>query len=143
MTAACVFCDLIGDDAANWVADEPDALAFEPLQEDLLAPGHTLVIPRRHREGLFGPDDAELATVMHLARRVAAAMQTGLGSTGTFLIQASGPGSGGTVPHLHFHVIPCWEDGEADFWPKERSAHRVSGDPYAAIRDVLAAPPRD
>jgi len=137
MEPVCIFCDLIREDSANWVANEEHAVAFEPLREDLLAPGHTLVIPRTHREGLFGPSESELAAVMDLVRRVAAAMRTGLGSTGTFLIQAAGPDSGGTVPHLHFHVIPCWADDEADFWPKERSAHVAAGDPYSAIRPAL------
>ena len=136
MDRACVFCDLIREDSANWVAVEEHALAFEPLPEDTLAPGATLVISRAHREGLFGPSEAELAAVMDLVRRVAAAMRSELGSTGTFLIQASGPDSGGTVPHVHFHVIPCWEDDEASFWPAARSAH-VAGDPYAALRSAL------
>jgi len=138
MHGSCVFCDLIRDNAANWVADEEHALAFQPLPEDTLAPGHTLVIPRGHREGLFGASERELAQVMELVRRVAAGMRTALGSTGTFLIQASGPHSGGTVPHLHFHVVPCWDDDDADFWPDVRSAHAVAGDPYAAIRAALA-----
>ena len=140
MESDCVFCDLIRGDSANWVAVEEHAVAFEPLREDLLAPGHTLVIPRTHREGLFGPSDSELAAVMHLVRRVATAMRTELRSTGTFLIQASGPDSGGTVPHLHFHVVPCWADDNADFWPKERSTHLAVDDPYAAIRSAVRAP---
>lgn len=137
MSQGCVFCDLIRDDSANWIAVEEHALAFEPLPEDTLAPGATLVIPRNHREGLFGPTDAELASVMSLVRRVAGAMRSELGSTGTFLIQASGPDAGGTVPHLHFHVMPCWEDDDASFWPQDNSAHVVTGDPYAAIRSAL------
>ncbi|MFC0678330.1 HIT family protein [Lysobacter korlensis] len=137
MNQECVFCDLIRDDSANWVAVEDHALAFEPLPEDTLAPGATLVIPREHREGLFGPSEAELAAVMDLVRRVASAMRVGLGSTGTFIVQASGPDAGGTVPHTHFHVMPCWSDDDASFWPQDRSAHVVAGDPYAAIRTAL------
>ncbi|MCK6065763.1 MULTISPECIES: HIT family protein [Microbacterium] len=139
MESDCIFCHLIREDSANWVAIEEHAVAFEPLREDLLAPGHTLVIPRNHREGLFGPSESELAAVMHLVRRVAAAMRTELRSTGTFLIQASGPDSGGTVPHLHFHVVPCWADDNADFWPKERSAHPSVDRPHTVIRSALRA----
>jgi histidine triad (HIT) family protein len=137
MNPDCVFCELIREDTANWVAVEEHALAFEPLPQDTLAPGATLVIPRAHREGLFGPSDDELASVMGLVRRVAAAMRSELGSTGTFLIQASGPDSGGTVPHFHVHVMPCWDDDEASFWPQAVSAHVVDRDPYAALRSAL------
>ena len=136
MSMPCVFCDLIRDDAADWVAVENEAMAFEPLPEDALAPGHTLVIPRAHREGLFGPSETELAAVMSLVRRVATAMRTELGSTGTFLVQASGADSGGTVPHLHFHVVPCWADDDANFWPRDRSAH-FADEPYLKIRSAL------
>lgn len=139
MKPECIFCNLIRNDSANWVAVEEHAVAFEPLREDLLAPGHTLVIPRTHREGLFGSSESEFAAVMHLVRRVGAAMRSELRSTGTFLIQASGPDSGGTVPHLHFHVVPCWADDNADFWPKERSAHIVDDNPYDAIRSAMRA----
>jgi histidine triad (HIT) family protein len=134
MNVACVFCELIREDSATWVAVENQAVAFKPLPEDILAPGHTLVIPRSHREGLFGTTQSELAAVMDLVQRVAASMRTELGSTGTFLLQASGPDSGGTVAHLHFHVVPCWADDQASYWPEARSAHVVDGDPYAAIR---------
>jgi histidine triad (HIT) family protein len=137
MSLTCVFCDLIRHDSATWVAVEEHAVAFKPLPEDTLAPGHTLVIPRSHREGLFGPTDFELTSVMDLIRRIAAGMRNELASTGTFLIQASGPDSGGTVPHLHFHVVPCWADDDASFWPQARSAHVVDRDPYAAIREAL------
>lgn len=90
MSVPCVFCDLIRDDSATWVAIEEHAVAFKPLAEDALAPGHTLVIPRIHREGLFGPTEVELAAVMDLVRLVAGAMRAELGSTGTFLLQACG-----------------------------------------------------
>ncbi len=138
MDSRCVFCDLIRDDAAIWVAVEDEAVAFKPLPEDTLAPGHTLVIPRAHREGLFGPSDSELSSAMSLVRRIATAMRTALGSTGTFVIQASGPDSGGTVPHFHVHVVPCWADDEASYWPQDRSAHVTAGEPYDAIRASLA-----
>lgn len=133
----CVFCEIIRTGDATWVAVEKHAVAFKPLAEDTFAPGQTLVIPREHREGLFGPSEAELAAVMNLVRRVSAAMRSELGSTGTFIVQASGPHAGGTVPHLHFHVLPCWADDEAEFWPKEKSAHILQGDPYAAMRSAL------
>lgn len=64
-------------------------------------------------------------------------MRTGIRGTGTFLIQASGPYSGGTIPHLHFHVVPCWADDNADFWLKVRSRHVAVNDLYAAIRSAL------
>lgn len=137
MSTECVICGLIDTGSANWVAREELAVAFEPLVEDTLAPGHTVVAPRKHVEGLFGPTESELASVLALVQRVAAAMRSRIGSTGTFVIQASGPDSGGTVPHVHFHVIPCWADDDASFWPLDRSAHALTVEPYAEIRSAF------
>ncbi|WP_216844115.1 HIT family protein [Phytoactinopolyspora alkaliphila] len=32
-------------------------------------------------------------------------------------LNASGPHSGQSVAHLHFHVVPRWPDDDADLWP--------------------------
>jgi len=136
----CVFCDLIRTGAGTRVADEGWAVAFRPLPDSELAPGHTLVVPRAHREGLFGPSFEEFSLVMDLVRRVAAGMKDGLGATGTVVLQASGPDSGGSIAHLHFHVVPCWADDAVTFWPETRSAHTIAGDPHALIRAALSPP---
>jgi histidine triad (HIT) family protein len=62
-------------------------------------------------------------------------MTCSLGATGVVILNASGPDSGQSVGHLHFHVVPCWPDDQATFWPTDRSKHRVDGAPY----DLLAA----
>lgn len=96
MSVPCVFCDLVRTTPRRgW--QSRSTRSRSNLSADTLAPGHTLVTPRIHRGGLFEPTDVELAAVMDLVRRVAEAMRTEHGSTGTFLLQASGPDSGGTV----------------------------------------------
>ena len=49
----CVFCDLIRTGAARWVTQDEDAVAFLPLADAMLAPGHTLVVPREHCVGVL------------------------------------------------------------------------------------------
>lgn len=53
MTTPCVFCDLMTSGEARWVARHEDAVAFLPLADALLAPGHTLVVPRTHCVGVL------------------------------------------------------------------------------------------
>lgn len=69
------------------------------------------------------------------ARWVARAMENALGAGGVVVLNASGPETGQSVPHLHFHVVPCWSDDQATFWPADRSAHEVAG----PVHDLLAA----
>ena len=112
METDCVFCALIESDDAFWVAQDEDAVAFLPLPKGALAPGHTLVIPREHCVGVLDASPEALTATMILIQRVGKAMQSGIGADGVVVLNASGPHSGQSVDHLHFHVVPCWEDDE-------------------------------
>ncbi|MFF4083494.1 HIT family protein [Streptomyces sp. NPDC087218] len=131
----CVFCRLIREDTARWVAREPEVCAFAPL--DPLAPGHTLVVPTRHHPDVFDTPPDVLAASAVLVQRVAAAMRTGLGASGVNVLSASGPGSEQSVAHLHFHVVPRWADDGISTWPAGRSRHRIPGDPVARLAGEL------
>lgn len=130
----CPFCRIIAGEApAAWVEREEHAVAFAPLPESLLAPGHTLVAPVEHTDDLWRAGPVALSATFALAQRVARAMRGALGATGTVLLQASGADAGQSVRHLHVHVVPCWPDDGTVHWPERRSAHVVEGDPYAAL----------
>jgi histidine triad (HIT) family protein len=75
---------------------------------------------------------------MTLVQRVGRAMQRALGASGVVVLNASGRDSGQSVPHLHFHVVPCWPDDGVTHWPLGRSAHRVEGGAEAHERIAAA-----
>ena len=142
MTAAptarsCVFCEIVrGDHAAVVVAETADTVAF--LDRSPLFRGHTLVVPRAHVETLRALPDALLAPYLADLRRVAAAVQDGLGADGTFVAQNNVVSQ--SVPHLHFHVVPRRrKDGlRGFFWPRERYADDAEAEAYGArIRAAL------
>lgn len=134
----CVFCDLIKNGNARWVAREGDAVAFLPLPDGALAPGHTLVAPRLHFVGVLDVDSQVLHATLKLVQRVSRAMCSELGATGVVLLNASGPHSGQSVDHLHFHVVPCWPDDGVTFWPEDRSQHVVNGGPLELLTSALS-----
>lgn len=90
---------------------------------------------RAHGVGVQDADPRALHAAVDLVQRVSRAMSPALGATGVVVLNASGAHSGQSVDHLHFHVVPCWADDDATFWPAERPAHRVEGEPH----DLLAA----
>jgi histidine triad (HIT) family protein len=118
-------------------AQEDAAVAFLPLPSDEIAPGHTLVVPRRHTHaGLLDAHPSDLAQVMDLAQRIAQRMMQRLGATGVCVLNASGPGSGRSLDHLHVHVVPRYAgDGDDTLpWPVGRSRHRLALDVQAVLR---------
>jgi histidine triad (HIT) family protein len=135
---SCVFCRIIeGAAPAVWVEREEHAVAFAPLPDSALAPGHTLVVPAEHTPDLLRASPLALSSATALAQRVARAMRAGLDATGVVVLQASGADAGQSVPHLHFHVVPCWPDDGTTHWPTRPSAHHVEGDPHAALASMF------
>lgn len=126
-----------GDEPAQWIAREADAVSFLPLEQGALAPGHALVVPRRHSVGVLDAQLDDLRATIELVQRVGQAMTASLGATGIVILNACGPFSGQSVDHLHFHVVPCWRDDGATFWPADRSAHEVGGDVRALLASAL------
>ncbi|MEV0615594.1 HIT family protein [Nonomuraea sp. NPDC050404] len=131
----CVFCTLIREDSAHWVARRPETRAFAPL--DPLAPGHTLVIPAPHYRDLFETPPDVLSQTMALVQDLANAMRAALGAGGVNILSASGPGSQQSVPHLHFHVVPRWPGDGFSTWPAQRSQHRLDDDPIRRLAEAM------
>ena len=136
METTCVSCNLIAQDSARSIAKEDTAVAFLPLPGEEIAPGHTLVVPRRHTStGVLDAEPVDLAAVMALVPRIAQRMVGRLGATGVCVLNASGPGSGRSVDHLHFHVVPRYPgDGDDSLpWPTGRSSHQLVQDPQVVL----------
>jgi histidine triad (HIT) family protein len=132
----CVFCELLTTGRVRWVARQPDVVAFAPLPAEEFAPGHTLVVPRRHAVGIHDADESDVVAVAALVRRVSRAMLSALGATGVVVLNASGPNSGQTVAHLHFHVVPRWDDDEETLpWLRQYSTRNLP----APAHQLLAA----
>jgi histidine triad (HIT) family protein len=131
--AACVFCGIVsGEVSAFVVADGPDGVAF--LDARPVFPGHVLVIPREHIDTLGDLPESSLTPFFGLVRRVAVAVEAGLGAGGTFV--AINNRVSQSVPHLHAHVVPRTKgDGlRGFFWPRHKYA---SDDEAAAYRGKI------
>lgn len=126
--AGCIFCAIAtGQAPAHRVFEDSVCVAF--LDARPLFPGHTLVIPRIHRETLRDVPRAELEPLMSSAQRISRALEAGLGSTGTFV--ALNDRVSQSVPHVHVHVVPRRKgDGlRGFFWPRQ---------PYASDAEAAA-----
>ncbi|MEU6205280.1 HIT family protein [Micromonospora musae] len=133
--AGCVFCGIVsGELPAMRVADEADGVAF--LDTRPVFKGHVLVVPRPHLVTLADLPPESLPGYFALVRRLAVAVEAGLGAGGTFV--AINNKVSQSVPHLHTHVIPRTKgDGlRGFFWPRTRYSDDAEAQEYA---DRIAA----
>lgn len=88
-----------GDIPSHKIYEDEDTFAF--LDISPIAPGHTLVVPKKQIESLWDLDDDTYQKVMATAKRIAERMRTQLNVeyVGVQVI-------GVDVPHAHVHLIP-------------------------------------
>ncbi len=114
---ACVFCSIArGESPAEVIAEIPEAIAFLDVRP--LFPGHVLVVPRAHHVTLGELPVELIPSLFGLARRIALAVEKGLGAQGSFVAMNNRVSQ--SVPHLHVHVVPRTKgDGlKGFFWPR-------------------------
>lgn len=111
MADDCVFCSIVnGDIPADTVYEDEAVYAF--LDANPLAKGHTLVIPKTHRERIHQLQDAEAAAYFKEIPRITAAVETAVDADGATLAWNDGEAAGQEVPHAHLHIVPRWEDDD-------------------------------
>lgn len=110
------------------VAEDDRHLAF--LDINPVAPGHTLVIPKREVDYLFDLPEDEYTALELFARRVAKAMDRALPCR-----RVAEAVIGLEVPHAHIHLVPINSEGDLDFSHKAE----LSADEMQAIAHKIAA----
>jgi histidine triad (HIT) family protein len=143
----CPFCRVVAGLATEWttpadvVLRERGTTAFVSARWWPRNPGHVIVVPDRHVESLYGADDDLLGAVYATVRRIALAIRSSYGCTGTSTRQHNEPGGGQDVWHLHVHVFPRWAGDELyERTPEARWVDPAERAPYAErLRSWLAA----
>jgi histidine triad (HIT) family protein len=110
----CVFCAIVDGEIPSFKIYEDDtAIAF--LDINPFSYGHALVVPKVHREGLLDAEDGELAALMAVVKKVAAAIKAELKCDGFNILQNNGEAAGQSVKHIHFHIVPRMNGGAVTF----------------------------
>lgn len=69
--------------------------------------GHILIIPNRHVDRIENLSPSEMMAIYEHIHLFSKAFKEIYGAEDYFLLQKNGVKAGQTVPHLHFHMIPC------------------------------------
>ena len=112
----CVICKLVDNKLPSWVVyEDENVICFLPLEVEAF--GHTVIAPKPHYADLFSISAELSGGLFAVIQKVGLHYQTALGATGINLLHASGVSAGQSVPHLHFHLIPRFDEDGLDAWP--------------------------
>ncbi|WP_435063564.1 HIT family protein [Halobaculum sp. EA56] len=139
MSDDCIFCSIVaGDIPGRIVAETDDALAF--LDANPMAPGHTLVIPKAHRERLADLSTEESRAVFDLVHDLAPRIAEAVDADAHTIGVNDGPEAGQEVPHAHVHVMPRFEgDGGGPIHAAAGSRPDLDDDELDEIAADIAA----
>lgn len=117
-----------GDIPCYKVAEDDRHLAF--LDINPMAPGHTLVIPKREVDYLFDLPEDEYVALELFALKVAKALKAAMPC-----VRVAEAVLGMEVPHAHIHLVPINSESDVDF------RHKLSlpGDEMASIAARIAS----
>lgn len=110
------------------VAEDEKHFAF--LDINPMAPGHTLVIPRREVDYLFDLPADEYAELMEFARKLALKLKKAIPCQriGVAVL-------GMEVPHAHIHLVPLQSEADMDFRKPKLS---LPADEMQRLADAIA-----
>jgi histidine triad (HIT) family protein len=101
---------LRGEIPCHRIYEDEKVLAF--LDVFPLSNGHTLVIPKEPAETLDQLSDESAAAIGRVLPRIARAVMAATGATAFNVLQNNKPLAHQAVFHVHFHIIPKFEDGK-------------------------------
>lgn len=141
--ADCIFCAIIDNRApAAIVYRDRHVTAFLDLFP--VVPGHLLIVPNRHAQGLTELDPEAASQLIIVAQRLAAAVRRSqMPCEGINLFMAEGAVAGQTVYHCHLHVLPRHRDDGfhvgGSFLQRLNPGHEALDTMATALRAALAA----
>lgn len=88
-----------------------DDKVFAFLDVGPLSRGHTLVIPKEPAVTLDQLSDDSAAAIGRVLPKICRAVMKATGATAYNVLQNNGPLAHQAVMHVHFHIIPKYDDG--------------------------------
>ena len=107
--------------------------------------GHVLVTPIRHYSLFTDMPDEEFSHLAVIVKKVTAAVKKAYDTDSAKIEIFDGMSSGGTVNHLHVHVIPRYADDEFDpaggkpvYWKTYSERHGGKKPDIKELREIAA-----
>ncbi|MFA5141702.1 MAG: HIT domain-containing protein [Candidatus Woesearchaeota archaeon] len=115
----CSFCKIVtGEKPLHKVYEDKWTLAFAPLEKDVIAKGHMLVVPKKHYSDIYEISQTDLNHIIGAVKIIAQKLKDEYGADGINILHASGKAAQQSVPHFHIHLIPRYNGDGLDLWPR-------------------------
>ena len=107
----CIFCDIIeGTIPSRKVYEDENVLAILDISQ--VTKGHTLVMPKKHYQNFLEAPKDELDNSINIAQNLALKITKNLEASGCNILINTNESAGQTVPHLHIHIIPRYNQDD-------------------------------
>ncbi|MGF3102105.1 HIT family protein [Rossellomorea sp. DUT-2] len=107
----CIFCKIIdGEIPAMKVYEDEHVLAFLDISQ--VTKGHTLLIPKVHKENIYELTPGMASHLFSVAPRIAESIKAEFNPIGMNLLSNAGEEAGQSVFHFHMHFIPRYGQGD-------------------------------
>jgi len=131
--ADCIFCKIVaGEIPCHKLYEDDKVLGF--LDIGPVSRGHAILIPKNHAATLDALSGDDAAAIGRMLPSVGRAVVAAAGAFAWNVLQNNGKAAGQAVGHVHFHIIPRFDDAGLDFqWP----AGELSGDDAVTLREKI------
>lgn len=124
----CIFCKIVtGEIPSAKIYEDENVYAFLDISQ--VTKGHTLVVPKVHKETIFELTPDMAGPIFESVKKVADAIQKAYSPKGLNLLNNNGKTAGQTVFHYHIHLIPRYgaEDGFHPVFKENNGGHDLPG----------------
>lgn len=122
----CIFCKIVSKEIPSIsIYEDENIYAFADIHPVNL--GHTLVVPKKHYENLYGTPDSELHKIMEVVKKISVAIKKASGADGINIEMNNDPAAGQIIFHFHVHVVPRFiNDGYRHWKGPEKTSEEIS-----------------
>jgi ATP adenylyltransferase len=106
--------------------------------------GHSMIVPFRHVEDLENFEDEEALEMFRISTWLVAAYRKTMNAQGVNVGLNLGRISGGSIDHLHLHLVPRWS-GDANFMPvigQTKVLVELLGDTWTRLKEEVKGWPK-
>ena len=117
---------LKGEIPCHRVYEDEHVLAFLDIAP--LSVGHTLIVPKEPAVTIDQLSDESAAAIGRVLPRLCRAIRRATGASAYNVLQNNGPAAHQAVMHVHFHIIPKYDDGAGlgiGWEPKQLDSQRA------------------